>query len=226
MNKYPSDFEAREAIIDVGRRLYERSYVAANDGNISVRVGENAVWATPTNVSKGSLTHEMLVKSDLDGNILEGTRKPSSEVKMHLAIYRRSATIMSVCHAHPPVSTTFAAAGIPLDVAYLQEAAVLLGVIPLAEYALPSTDALAEGAALYCPDYNGVLLEHHGAVAWGTSAEQALHRLESIEFNATIAMNMRMMGIDRPMTNAQIQELLKFRPAWGVTGGGIPKGRD
>jgi L-fuculose-phosphate aldolase len=182
------------------------------------------VWATPTDVSKGFLTEDALVRLDLGGNVLEGG-KPSSEVKMHLAIYRRSPEILGVVHAHPPVAAAFAAAGVPLDRALLQEAVVLLGVIPVAPYEPPGSEALAAGAAALCPDYNGALLEHHGAVAWGESAMRALFRLESIEHTATVTMYARLMGIERPMTGAQIGALLALRPAWGVTGGGLPVGR-
>lgn len=223
---YPADAEVKRDILEAGRRLYQRGFVAANDGNLSGRVSDRHVWATPSGVSKGFLTEDMLVKLDLDGNIVEGTMKPSSEIKMHLTIYKEAQDILAVVHAHPPVAATFAAAGIPLDKALLQEAVVLLGIIPVAPYALPGSDALAKSVVPYLKDYNGLLLEHHGAVAWGCNIMQALHRLESIEYNATVMMYSKMMGIERPMTNTQINELLKLRPAWGVTGGGRPLSRD
>ena len=139
MSGYPTtDAEAKRSILDIGRKLYERGFVAANDGNLSVRVGENAVWATPTGVSKGSMTEEMLVKLDLDGHVLEGTHKPSSEVKMHLRVYREQPQMRGVAHAHPPFSTTFAAAGLALDEALIQETVVLVGTVPVAPYAVPA----------------------------------------------------------------------------------------
>lgn len=223
---YPTDREAVSQILEAGRRLYSRGLVAANDGNISARVSENEVWATPTNVSKGFMTEDMLVKLDLDGNRLEGRLKPSSEIKMHLEIMKRSPDVLSVCHAHPPAATTFAAAGIPLDQAYLQEAVVLLGVIPVAPFEMPGSEELALGAASFCPEYNGVLLRHHGLVAWGRNVSEALHRLEGIEFYATVSMNLRMMGLERPMTGEQVEGLIRLRPSWGVTGGGIPNSSD
>ena len=145
---------------------------------------------------------------------------------MHLRIYKEARDILAVVHAHPPAAATFAAAGIALDKALLQEAVVLLGVIPVAPYALPGSEALAESVVPYLKDYNGLLLEHHGALAWGGGVMQALHRLESVEYNATVLMYAKMMGIERPMTNSQIDELIKLRPAWGVTGSGRPVGRD
>lgn len=223
---YPTDADAKRDILEAGRRLYQRGFVAANDGNLSARVSANAVWATPTGVSKGFMTEEMLVKLDLTGNVLEGTCKPSSELKLHMRIYKESPEVLGVVHAHPPVSAAFAAAGMPLDTALLQEAVVLLGVIPVAPYALPGTEALAESVVPFVKGHHGALLEHHGAVAWGGSVMQALHRLESIEYNATVMMYAKMMGIVRPMTSGQIDELIGLRPAWGITGGGRPQGRD
>jgi L-fuculose-phosphate aldolase len=223
---YPTDAEVKRDILEAGRRLYQRGFVAANDGNLSARVSDHHIWATPTGVSKGFMTEEMLVKLDLEGNVIEGTHRPSSEIKMHLRIYREAPDILAVAHAHPPVAASFAAAGIPLDKALLQEAVVLLGVIPVAPYALPGSDALAESVVPYLKEYNGLLLEHHGAVTWGCDVLQALYRLESIEYNATVMMYTKMMGIERPMTNGQIDDLIKLRPAWGVTGGGRPVGRE
>jgi L-fuculose-phosphate aldolase len=220
--EYPTDVEARRDIVEVGRRLYQRGLVAANDGNISARVSDGALWATTSGVSKGFLTESDLVKLDLDGTVLEGGGRASSEIQMHLGIYRRAPTVTGVCHAHPPVATTFAAAGIPLDRALLQEAVLLLGVIPVAPYAPPGSAELAQGAAAYCPDYNGVLLEHHGAVAWGDSVLQALFRMESIEYNATVLLYARLLGLERPLDSGRIDELIALRPLWGIRGGGRP----
>ena len=134
---YPSDAQAKAEILDAGRKIYQRGLVAANDGNLSVRVGDNALWVTPTGVSKGAMTEDMLVKLSLDGTVLEGTRKPSSETKMHLRIYQENPAVRAVVHAHPPAATAFAAAGLPLDRPVLQEAVVQLGTVPVAPFALP-----------------------------------------------------------------------------------------
>ena len=132
---YMSEKDAKKAIIDIGQRMYVKNFVAANDGNISIKTGDNEVWATPTGVSKGFMKKKMLVKVDLDGNILEGTYKPSSELKMHLRAYKENPKIKSVCHAHPPICTCFAIAGIPLDTPILAEAVITLGNVPVAPYA-------------------------------------------------------------------------------------------
>ena len=226
VRNYPSKKEAAEAIIEIGRRLYDKNFVAANDGNISVLTSDGTVIATPSGVSKGFMTESMLVRLDRDGNVISGKLKPSTEIKMHLRLYRELPDIGAVVHAHPPKATTLAAAGIPLDRAYIQEAVVLLGVVPVVPFALPGSAELAESVAPYCHDYNALLLEHHGAVAWGEDAMQALYRMESVEFNAGIYMNMRAIGADRPLTERQIDELIALRPSWGVTAGGRPKGRE
>ena len=224
---YPSDREARLAILDTGRRIYERGFVAANDGNLSVKVSENAVWATPTGVSKGSMTEDMLVKLDLDGNVLEGSRRPSSEIKMHLRIYREDPSVGGVAHAHPPFSTTYAAAGLPLDQALIQETVVLLGTVPVAPYAAPGSAQLAESVAPFCRTHSALLLEHHGLVTWGKSLEQAYFFLESAEGLARVMLYTKQLGAQHLLTESQIDGLIALRPSWGldIARGGRPKGR-
>lgn len=213
---YPTDAQAKAAILEAGRKIYQRGLVAANDGNLSVRVGENALWVTPTGVSKGAMTEEMLVKLDLDGNVLEGTRKPSSETKMHLRIYREDPLIRAVVHAHPPIATAFAAAGIPLDRPVLQEAMVQLGTVPVAPFALPGSQGVADSVAPYCRQYRALLLEYHGAVTWGDTMEQAHYRLECLEQLAAVTLHLRALGCDRVMPEALVRDLEGLRPSWGI----------
>lgn len=213
-------------IIQAGARLYQAGLVASNDGNISARCGDGSVWCTPSGVSKGYMSEDMLVRMDLDGNVLEaGGLKASSEIKMHLAIYRENPEVMAVVHAHPPIATAFASAGLALELAVLQETVVQLGVVPLIPYALPGSGELADSVAPYCREYNAALMEYHGATSWGESVTQALHRMESVEYYATVLMNLRVMGVERPMTQGQIDGLIALRPGWGVRGGGRPRGR-
>lgn len=216
---------AAEEIIDAGRRLYETGLVVSNDGNLSVRLTDGNILATPTNVSKGSMTEDMLVLLSPDGSVLEGRLRPSSEIKMHLAIYRENPELNAVVHAHPPTATAFASAGEALDKAVLQETVVQLGVVPVAPYALPGSRELAESCAPYCRAYNAVLLEYHGATTWGKSLKQALHRMESVEYYAKTLLTLRALGVDRPMTEQQTAALIALRPGWGVDGGGVPKHR-
>ena len=197
--------------------MYLRGYVCGNDGNLSARISENAIVATPSGISKGFMTEDMLVKLDMDGNVISGNMNPSSEIKMHLAIYRSAQAILSVCHAHPPIATSFAAAGVALNKPYLQESVMLLGVIPVAKYAPPGSDELANGAAELCHDYHGALLEHHGVVTWGGSVMQGLYRMESVEYTATVAMYSKMMNFNRTLNKDKVNDLIAMRPNWGIT---------
>lgn len=223
--KYLSDFEAKKAIIDLGKRMYLRGFVAANDGNISCRVGVNTIWTTPTGVSKGFMTPEMLVKMDLNGKVLLGNRKPSSEIKMHLRVYQENPEVMAVTHAHPPIATCFAIAGISLDKAVLPEAVVQLGTVPVAHYATPGTQEVPDSIAPYCKDYNGVLLANHGALTWGKDIYEAFYRLESVEYYATILMNTgSILKKANELSERQVSELLKIRENLGIKSGGVPAG--
>lgn len=224
INKYTSDAEARAAILDIGRRMYGRGFVAANDGNISIRVGEDAIWTTPTGVSKGFMNEEDLVKIDLCGNVIEGKLKPSSEIKMHLRVYRENENVTAVTHAHPPIATSFAIAGIPLDEAILTEGVITLGVIPVAKYAMPGTEEVPESIAEYVKDYNGVLLANHGALSWGDSVYQAFYRLETIEYYAKIVMYTKfIIGQQNRFSKEQVDGLLEVRKKFGIYSGGVPK---
>lgn len=213
---YPSDAQAKAQILAAGLKIYQRGLVAANDGNLSVRVGDNALWVTPTGVSKGAMTEDMLVKLDLDGNLLEGTRKPSSETKMHLRIYRENPDVRAVVHAHPPAATAFAAAGLPLDRPVLQEAVVQLGEVPVAPFALPGSQAVADSVAPYCRTHRALLLEYHGAVTWGDTMEQAHYRLECLEQMALVTLHLKTLGCDRVMPPSLVKDLEGLRPAWGI----------
>ena len=216
-----TDREAKLAILDVGRRMYERGYVAANDGNISCRVSENEIWSTPTGVSKGFMTEEMLIKTDLSGTVLEGTMRPSSELKMHLRVYREDPSLQAVVHAHPPIATAFAVAGIPLDRPVLTEAAMALGNIPVAPYATPGTQEVPDSIAPFVRTHNGCLLANHGALSWGKDMYQAYYRLESIEYYAGILMNtVFVMGRWKELPRERAGELLEIRKRLGVDRGG------
>lgn len=224
MPAYCTDMQAKELILEIGRRMFERRYVSANDGNISVRTGENRIWVTPAGVSKGYMTEDMLVCVDLDGNVLEGTAKASSETKMHLRVYLENPDAGSVVHAHPIAATTFSIARIPLDAAIMTESVIGLGVVPIAEYATTGTQAVPDSIAPFCRDYNACLLANHGALTWGKDAMQAYYRMESLECYATIMMNLGYLN--RPpclLTRAQVDALLEIRQNLGVTSGGIPR---
>lgn len=220
---YMSEKKAKKAILDIGQRMYVRNFVAANDGNISIRTGENEVWATSTGVSKGFMKKKMLVKVDLEGNVLEGTKKPSSELKMHLRAYQENPELLSVCHAHPPICTCFAIAGIPLDVPVLAEAVITLGDVPVAPYAELGSKEVPEVIAPYCHTHNGVLLANHGAVTWAEDPYSAYYRLESMEYYANILMiTGKILKEQNTLTEEQVERLLAMREKFGIKRGGRP----
>lgn len=220
---YMTEKQAKKAIIEIGQRMYVRDFVAANDGNISIKTGDNEVWATPTGVSKGFMKKKMLVKVDLDGNVLEGTNKPSSELKMHLRAYKENPDILSVCHAHPPICTCFAIAGIPLDAPVLAEAIITLGDVPIAPYAELGTNEVPEAIAPYCHTHNGVLLANHGAVTWAEDAFSAYYRLESMEYYAKILLiTDKILGKQNKLDEQQVDRLLFMREKFGIKRGGRP----
>lgn len=223
MSAYCTDEQAKRLIVDIGRRMFERQYVSSNDGNITIRTGEDRLWVTPTGVSKGYMTEEMLICMDMDGRVLEGDRKPSSEVKMHLRVYQENPEVRCVVHAHPIAATSFAIARIPLNVALMTESVLGLGVVPVAEYATAGTQAVAESVAPYCRDYHALLLANHGALTWGSDAMQAYYRMESLECYAQIMMNLGYLNRPaRVLTRSQVNELLETRKNLGIHTGGTP----
>lgn len=210
MKKIDSEYEIRKEICVIGNRMYDKSFVAANDGNISVRLGDNMLIVTPTGVSKGNMKPEQLVKMDLDGKVY-GNNLPSSEVKMHIEVYNQNPTLRAVCHAHPPISTAFAVAGIQLDKPILAEAVVNLGVVPVAKYATPGTEEVPNSIKKYVNDHNAVLLANHGLLTWGETLEQAWFRMESTEHYGKILLYVKQIGPAREFDCQQLAELLKIK---------------
>ena len=222
---YCTDQEAKSAILEIGRRMYQKDMVAANDGNISVKVGPDEIWATPTGVSKGFMTEDMLVKINGRGEVLEGTWRTTSEIKMHLRVYAENPAVKTVTHAHPLTATAFAIAGIPLDAPILAEGVVQMGCVPVAPYATPGTQEVPDSITPYCRDYNGVLLAHHGVLTWGEDPMQAFYRLESIEYYAKITvLTQNILGSEKELTHDQIAALLETRKKLGIVTGGLPRG--
>ncbi|MCE5344630.1 MAG: class II aldolase/adducin family protein [Eubacteriales bacterium] len=221
---YPTDNEAKKLIVEIGRRMYTKNFVAANDGNISCKVAEDIIWTTPTGVSKGFMSEDQMVKMRTDGTILsQGASGPSSEVKMHLRIYMENPDAMGVCHAHPPISTSFAIAGIGLDQAIYPEALVNLGTVPCVHYEAPGSQGIPDSIAPYARDYNAILLANHGAVAWGKSLMEAWYRLESTEHYAMVIMYTgNIIGKANVLSCEQVNELIEIRNKLGITSGGIP----
>ncbi len=178
---YISDAEAKRLICDIGQKMYFRGFVSANDGNITIRVDDNALWATPTGVSKGDLKPEMLIKMDLKGNVLEGSWEPTSETAMHLRAYWEDDEIVSTCHTHSLYSMIFATAGIELDLSLSPEPTGVVGTVPVAPYATPGTDGMADSIKPFVKGYKMCLLSNHGSISWGKKPLEAWHRMEALE---------------------------------------------
>jgi len=208
--------QARADIVEVGRRLWERGYVASNDGNISVRLDEGRLITTPKSVSKGFMTPDMMVVTDLDGRKIAGERDPSSELKMHLEVYRNRPDARAVVHAHPPTATGFAVAGIALDRAVLAEVITTLGSIPIAEYATPSTEELPAAVRKYVKAHDGLLLANHGALALAGDVMSAYYRMETIEHFAKISLVARTLGREQLLSRDEVERLQGLRGMYGI----------
>ena len=213
-----SEVQIKQDIVEIGRRIWMRGYVAANDGNISVRMGPDEFLCTPTGVSKGFMTPEMIIKVNGSGELLGGNFRPSSEIKMHLGVYRDRPDVNAVVHAHPPISTAFAVAGIPLTKAVLPEVVISLGGIPLTEYGTPSTDEIPKAIAKYLQEYDAFLLENHGALTVGSDVFNAYFKMETMEHFATISLAARQLGGEKEFTPEQVDRLMEVRKKLGVTG--------
>jgi L-fuculose-phosphate aldolase len=211
-----SDESLRADIVELGRRLWLRGFVASNDGNISVRIGDDRVLTTPTGVSKGFMTPDMMVVTDLSGTRVSGQRTASSELKMHLAVYELRPDARAVVHAHPPLATGFAVAGIPLDKAVLAEVICTLGSIPIADYATPSTQELPDAIKKYIKAHDGLLLANHGALTVGTDLHNAYYKMETIEHFARISLTARLLGGERLLSRDEVMRLQGLRAMYGI----------
>ena len=206
----------RADIVEVGRRLHDRGFVASNDGNISVRLDGDRLLTTPTRVSKGFMTPDMMVTTDLAGRQLTGDRKPSSEILMHLAVYEHRPEINAVVHAHPPTATGFAVAGIPLDRAVLAEVVTTLGSIPIADYGTPSTTELADAVRRYIKAHDGLLLANHGALTVAQALFPAYYKMETVEHFARISLAARQLGRERVLSREEVNRLQGLRDRYGI----------
>jgi L-fuculose-phosphate aldolase len=206
----------RAAIVEVGRRLYARSYTASNDGNISARLGADRLLMTPKSVCKGFMTPDMMCITDLEGRKLQGDRDPSSEMLMHLEVYRQRPDAQAVVHAHPPIATGFAVAGIPLNRAVLAEVLTTLGSIPIAEYATPSTAELPNAVGKYIKAHDGMLLANHGALTVGADVFAAYYKMETIEHFAKISLVARLLGGENLIAREEVERLQGLRTAYGI----------
>jgi len=215
-----NEFEIKKQICEIGKRIYDRGMVAANDGNISVKIGENEFLCTPTGVSKGFMTPEYICKVDRDGKVIQANPgfKPSSEIKMHMRVYKERPDVKAVVHAHPMYATGFAIAGIPLTQPIMPEAVIALGCVPIAKYGTPSTEEIPDAVSEHLQYFDAVLLENHGALSYSDSLLNAYHKMESVEFYAKLLYISNQLGGPKELSEAQVQRLYEIRRQFGLSG--------
>ena len=205
----------RRDICIVGRWVHGRHFVAATDGNISVRLDSERILATPTAFSKGMMTPDDLVITDTQGKRLSGSRQASSELGMHLLIYRRRPDVHAVCHAHPPIATGYAAAGIPLNKAIVSEVVLSLGCIPVAPYATPGTPELTDALEPLVQHFDALLMANHGVVTYGQDLLTAFFRMETVEHFAQVSLVTELLGKQALLSGRDVEKLLAARARYG-----------
>ena len=210
----------REQICDICHKMWQLGWVAANDGNITVKLEDGSFLTTPTGMSKSFITPEKLVHIDSVGNILEAAEgcRPSSELKMHLRCYEEREDVGAVLHAHPPVATGYAVAGIPLDDYSMIETVIALGSIPVTPYGTPSTYEVPDAIAPYLGEHDAVLLQNHGALTVGVDLITAYYRMERLELFAKISLNAHLLGGAQELSRENIERLISMRSGYKVTG--------
>jgi L-fuculose-phosphate aldolase len=207
----PAERKHREEIVRYGRMLHERCFVAAMDGNLSVRLRDDRILVTPTCLSKGAMRPADMVVVNMEGQRVSGRRNVTSEIGMHLLIYQMRQDVQAIVHAHPPTATGFAAAGIALTEPLVCEVVMGLGCIPLARYGTPGTSELAGTLEPYVPHYDAILMSNHGVVTYGDTLEHAYMKMETVEHFAQIALVTHMLGRQQPLKQVEIEKLMLAR---------------
>jgi len=208
--------ELRDDICHVGRLVYQKGWVAANDGNISIRLDHDRILCTPTGVSKGMMEPDDLIICDMQGAKIIGRKERTSEIMMHLTVYGMRPDVKSVVHAHPPVATGFATAGRPLTQALLPEVVIGLGCVPLAAYGLPGTPELTDPMLPYIPKYDALLMANHGAVCYGDDVWKAFFKMETVEHFARITLVAELLGGANVLPRVEVDKLLDSRTRYGI----------
>ncbi len=212
--------DIKEQMCDVCHKMWQLGWVAANDGNVSVKLEDGTFLATPTGISKSFITPEKIVHIDKEGTIIEanGDYRPSSEIKMHLRCYQEREDVGAVLHAHPPVATGYAVANVPLDEYSMIETVIAIGSIPVTPYGTPSTYEVPEAIAPYLGEHDVVLLQNHGALSVGADLLTAYYRMETLELFAKISLNAHLLGGAQEISKPNIDKLISMRSSYKVTG--------
>lgn len=212
--------ELREQICDICHKMWQLGWVAANDGNVSAKLPDGTLLATPTGISKSFITPEKLVKINAKGEVLEAREgyRPSSEIKMHLRCYQEREDVGAVLHAHPPTATGYAVAHVDLDRYTMIESVLTLGSVPVTPYGTPSTYEVPDAIAPYLQEHDALLLANHGALTVGADAITAYYRMETLELWAKINLTARLLGGEQELSQENIQRLCDMREGYGITG--------
>ncbi|HXE72725.1 MAG TPA: class II aldolase/adducin family protein [Candidatus Nitrosotenuis sp.] len=206
------ELRARREVVWACRRMSALDFVSGTSGNFSQRLDSRTLLMTPSGMHKGDVVEDDLVRMTVEGQVL-GSGRPSTEYRMHLAIYQARPDVHAVAHAHPPFATGFAAAGLALDQPLLPETLMVLGPrVPLVPYGTPSTDELPRAMQPYLPDHQAFLLANHGAVTLGSTMAEAVHRMETLEFFARVLLYARLLGGEKLLTDEQLRRLAQARP--------------
>jgi L-fuculose-phosphate aldolase len=221
-----NEYKLKEQICETGRRVYAKGFAAANDGNISVRLSDREIMCTPTMVSKGFMKPEDICKVDYDGKQLAGTRKRSSEILLHLAVYKNRPDVHAVVHCHPPHATAFAVAGVPIPHCVLPEVEVFLGQVPTALYDTPGTQRFAETIVPHLKASNTIILANHGTVTFGPDLEKAYWNSEIIDAYCKILILAKQLGNVNYFTQGQTKELLDLKKRLGYDDVRFAQGED
>src|SRR5687767_13433537 len=210
------EFKLKEQMCEIGRRIWLKGFCAGNEGNHSYRIGPDRVLCTPTGISKGFLKPDDICTVDMEGKQVAGTRKRTSEILMHLAIYKARPDVRAVIHSHPPHATAFAVAGVELPTCIHPEAEVFLGAVKTAKYVTPGDTRLGESILPYVKDSNTILLQSHGVVCFHPDMEQAYYQLEIVDAYARILLLAKQVGSIRPLGADEMKELLELKSKFGL----------
>jgi L-fuculose-phosphate aldolase len=215
----PNERQYRDEIVRYGHMLHDQFFVAGTDGNLSVRLEDGSILCTPTCLSKGMMQAEDLVVVDTKGEVLRGHRAASSEIAMHILIYRMRLDVNAVVHAHPPTATGYAAAGIGLTQPLVSEIVITLREVPLAPYATPGSPALGEALRPLIADHDAILMANHGVVTYGADLNTAYMNMETVEHFARVALVTQQLGRQQLLPEAEVRKLMEVRDRYLQSGG-------